>query len=268
MANLKADAFDVDTTLLDGCGQWANLGDWRDAGSYDEACIALARRVGEAAALAPPMSVLDVACGYGGSVRLWVNAFGVSVVDAVDLRPACITALREASPPGLRHVFTAHVSETLELPATVRYDAVVSVDAAYHFASALDLGRLARRCLCPGGRLAYTTLIWGNPDAARPNWWCKLFLQTALIPQAAVMTPGALGAALADLGFSEMQISYLDDEVLSGFARYVTQLSSKLSLAHRLRPAWWKIWLTAQACRQLRAWGLRYALVRGVLGAQ
>jgi len=261
VADLMADTFDVDTALLGGRGLWSNLGDWTDAKSYDEACAALARRVGKAAGLGPARDVLDVACGYGGSARLWGAEFGVSAVDATDIRPACVESLRRAAYPGIRHVFISDVSKEIDLPPMVRYDAVVSVDAAYHFASALDLGRLARRCLISGGRLAYTTLVWAGQESEQNSLSRRLFLKAASIPKSAMATPRDLTAKLTDLGFKGVEISILDDEVLLGFARYVGRVSSALSMAQRLRPAWWKIWLTAQACSRLRGWGIQYVLV-------
>ena len=261
MAKLSEDKFDVATALLRGNGLWSNLGYWTEAQSYDEAAAALARLVGKAAGLEPGQDVLDLACGYGGSVRLWLDDFLVKSVDAIDIRRDCIESLKRAEIVGLRHAITGEVSDSLDLQFSPSYNAIVSVDAAYHFADAWILARLATRYLRSGGRLAYTTLVKADIDALKTSAGTRGFMKAASIPEAAVPTSAELTSRLADLGFNKISVEFMTKEVCLGFADFVGLVSDSLTLTQRLTPAWWKIVLTAKACRRLEAWGLSYALI-------
>ncbi len=55
---------------------YLNLGYWEHARTYDEACEALARLLGEAARLGPSDDVLDVGFGFADLDLCWMKRFG------------------------------------------------------------------------------------------------------------------------------------------------------------------------------------------------
>jgi ABC-type molybdate transport system substrate-binding protein len=139
---------------------------------------------------------------------------------------------------------------------------VVSVDAAYHFADAWILARLAKRYLSPGGKLAYTTLLKADVGKGlKTSAAARMFMKAASIPEAAVPTSAALTTGLADMGFTKVSVELMTKEVCLGFANFVGSVAGSLTLRQKLTPACWKIALTAKACQSLEAWGLSYALV-------
>jgi SAM-dependent methyltransferase len=147
-------------------GAWGNLGLWPGAADYATACRALAQRVGEAARLQPGDQLLSVACGAGEELRLWREHFGAH--DLLGIEPdAALAAAARAHGRVLQQDALA--------PLKGRFDAVLCVDAAYHFTPRQAwLHAMAQR-LRPGSRIAFTDLVLDSRPSAplrRAAAWC------------------------------------------------------------------------------------------------
>jgi len=245
--------------LADDAGGWSNLGDWSSVtdssgNAYASACRALAERVGHAAGISPDTRVLDLGCGAGASLALWRERFGARHSDAIEAQPA---QAARASRLGSK-VHVGFVSDVLPTIAA-RYDAIVSVDAAYHFGPLVPLVRALAGRLAPGGALAFTTLA----HASNSSWLRRTALRAASIDPAACIPLPRLEGVLAAAGFSDSDITILDRGVLTGFADFVARRGRELPMVARVSPGWLKIALTARACRALVTNGAaHYVLVR------
>lgn len=250
-----------------GC-LWANLGDWRQARDYGAACEALARRVGEAAALTPGCRVFDLACGLGASVGFWRTAFAAALVDAADPDAEAMMDLRRRAPAGLGQAFTADCallaapSSPLTADADHSYDALVCVDAAYHFADPAHLWQLASRLLRPGGRVAWTTLAWRAGAApASLDLGSKLLLKAARVPARALLTRAATATAVVGHGLELKVFQNLNQDVLGGYSTHVQRLASAWGSSAWLKPGWPKVYGAALLARRLLGAGeLDYVL--------
>lgn len=285
MTRTPAHRNDIATVLLGATTQppWSNLGCWpadaapgnRSDGSdadnsgdseYDRACRRLALRHAEAVSLHADDRLLDLGCGPGASLRLWQEAFGVRHMTALERRPACVTALRELSLPGLERVHQADF-DRLPLPGDLPAagaDVAICVDAAYHARSLRDFTAFAAAAVRPGGRLAFTTL------AATPAWHAaaagqrlltRQLLALAGIPAASLTDHQGIEEVLRATGWAPAGMREQDD-VLAGFADFAGRRGALLPWRQRLRPGWRKIALTAGLCRRLQREGLvSYVLV-------
>lgn len=244
---------------------WGNLGCWPAAGDaavpYAAAAEALARRVGDAAALQPGERVLDIACGAGDSLRLWLQAYGARSVHGVERDPAAVrAALAMAKAEGLNrriHVTTGSAMDPL--PRVARgFDAVVCVDAAYHLSPRTRWLAAVHAALRPGGRLAFTDLVLDRGRLGR-----VLLRGAARLSGVAVddlIDGDTLMRRLTSLGYVDVQLERLDDAVLGGFVRFVQRQREALS-AMAQGTAWRRIAVTAALIPPCRAAGLGYALV-------
>jgi cyclopropane fatty-acyl-phospholipid synthase-like methyltransferase len=202
--------------------------------------------VGEAAALQPGDRLLSVACGAGEELRLWREHFGVAV--PLGTEPDA-TLARAAGVHGrvLRQDALA--------PLSGRFDAVVCVDAAYHFTPRQAWLQAMALCLDPGGRIAFTDLVLnGRPSALlhRAAGWCGIHAND-------LMPAAQRRRELARAGFGEPHSEVLTDEVLGGFARFVARQSRWIGPA-ALSPAWRRPAATALMIPAGRALGLGYVL--------
>ena len=265
--------FEVDRALLHRGGEargWANLGDWSRATSYAEACEALAVRVGEAAALRSGDVVLEVACGEGEGLSVWLERFGVQLATGLDVHPRFLENARAR----LTHVFGARARFELGDAVDLRrfpsesFDAVLCVDAAYHFDSRRRFVDEAVRVLRPGRRLAVSDLVLHHdPRGLSGSAAIALAARVCKIPRRNMVTEEHYLEELARAGLEDLTIEHLDVEVLGGFASFVRR--HRRANRHEPSEGWRKLVVTAWAAdvAHRRRW-LRYVVAIGARGAQ
>lgn len=74
---------------------WLNLGYWKDAQTYPDACRAMAIMLGETAELKSTDTVLDVGCGFGEQDALLVEQFRLTRIMGIDITPVHVTVGQE-----------------------------------------------------------------------------------------------------------------------------------------------------------------------------
>ncbi len=254
----------ADPALLNGRegATWTNLGDWSQDALYPHAAEALARRVGQAARLSRGQAVLDAGCGAADSCALWLREFGVASVVGVDTDDQAIALARRnlARWRFERQITLVPGSATQVAPTPGRlFDAVVSVDAAYHFAPRDRFLAAAARCLRPGGALALTDLVV-VPSSSDHDRLQRL-AQASGIPQGNLWDQAHYERALSLAGFRDVRLERLDTEVLRGFTRWALRTLPRLA-RHKARGGW-RVLGTAAFADLVRRWGwAHYVLVR------
>jgi erythromycin 3''-O-methyltransferase len=239
----------VDPALLNPttATRWTNLG-WWDAATtatashaipYPDAARALAQRVGEAARLRPGDVVVDMACGYGDSLALWVSAFGAARVVGVEPNPVVAAAVRaRIAAWGLadRIRVVPATAETFDLAAhAADATAVVCVDAAYHFRTRAAWLRAVARAAAPGTRLGFSdlavtgeamrTLTGAEGVTPRGLRWGAA---RADIPTENLWGHDAIADAMAEAGYAAITMTEAGGPILDGFQAF----------ARRSRSAW------------------------------
>ena len=199
---------------------WGNLGDWSRASEYVEAAPALARRLGDAAGLGPGHHVVDLGPGAGDQLRMWVEAFGVEQVTAVELDPALAARAGERVRAwGLERCIRVVVGDATTAPwPDTAVDRVVALDAAYFFASRASFLRRCFSALQPGGVLAATDLLMGEGVPGRVG---RAVAPLFGIPEDGILTEPRTRALLAGNGFDDVHVHDCTDEVLGGFSRWI-----------------------------------------------
>ncbi len=95
-------------------------------------------------------TILDVGCGVGGNVLRLMRHYPPSQITGINISPRQIEACKERAPNCHFEVMDATRLTFKESS----FDAVISVEAAFHFDTRETFLREARRVLKPGGRLA------------------------------------------------------------------------------------------------------------------
>ena len=153
---------------------WLNLGYWgkeRTSTSYPAAAEALAKTVADAAHLreySDPI-VIDVGCGLGESLTLWANEYGADIRRSLGIN---VSAAEVAAARARGGLLAARVvqGDASELPVgDGTADAVLAIDAAYHFRSRAAFLREAGRVLRCGGTFGAADIIAASvPETAAP----------------------------------------------------------------------------------------------------
>lgn len=199
---------------------WTNLGYWPGARSYGDAARALACRVGHAAHLRAGDIVLDYACGYGDSLKLWIEEFGVARVIGVEPDAAIVDRVRRRIAEwGLSDritMMTARAEELMPSEIVPRPTAVVCVDAAYHFDSRRDWITRVIRALPPHGRLGVADLCF-SPRASA-SWRINKLAQFSHIPARNFETAEQMEDAMIGAGAQIAWSECAGEGVLDGFA--------------------------------------------------
>ena len=233
---------------------WGNLGLWSTDRRYADAAAALARAVGQAAALQPGARVLSVACGAGDELLLWLQAFGAQSAQGWD-RDA--RAVRQARALIAEAGLSARCAVDTQAPTGGAFDAVLCVDAAYHLSPRTVLLDQAWSLLRAGARWAFTDLVL-EPRHARSTL-LRAAGRLCGVPHADLVSADQRVRQLQRAGFVDVQMQRLDDAVLGGFARFVQRQQALLG-RDQWRAAWLRPAVTAALIEPCRSAGLGYAL--------
>lgn len=241
-------------------GTWGNLGLWRDGedDDYAGACRALACAVADAAGLRAGDAVLDLACGAGDELQLWLDTYGAAQVHGVELDPLLAQAARQRL--GTRA--TVQQGSALAPAAAIdaAFDRVLCVDAAYHLRPRAAFLQAAWRALKPGGTLAYTDLCLQPAAGSRGALVLRAAARLCGLAADELQGAAAQRARLEALGFAGVQVRPLDDEVLGGFARFVRAQGARVART-ALHRDWRRPGLTARLIGPCRRAGLGYLLL-------
>jgi len=141
------------------------------------------------------------------------------------------------------------------------YDAIVCVDAAYHFDSLRDLLKASRILLKPGGRVGFH-LFCLNSQKPPAGWLRKLF-ELAEVDSRDFRNEEGLIYEFQEEGFEEVKVIDMAVQVLGGFASFVKRRSVQLGFREKFKPAWWKIMATAWLGNKVMREGwLKYVMVQ------
>ena len=256
-----------------GATHWGNLGDWRRARTYPDACAALADRVANGVALRASTRLIDVGFGCGDQLLRWIEHHGCLDIAGLNLSQSQTELARR------RLVERGHADQAAHLEqgsaqnldawaareGRAPVDAVVALDCAYHFTSRRAFLHAAARMLRPGGRLALTDLVLARRDLP---WRARALL---LAMSAASRIPGENWVDEATYREHWRQAGFVIDgfddisgDVFQPFGEWLTRYRASLDPATARGVNWTKYRATAAFLRWAgRERVLRYVVCSG-----
>ena len=242
---------------------YLNMGYWRDADSYDQACEALALLLAEKAGFAAGDRVVDAGFGYGDQDLLWARRFAVSIA-GFNVNGAQVAVARErAEAAGLGEQIALFARSALDTRLHGGWaDRVVALESAFHFPDRRSFFAEAARLLRPGGTIALADLVvkgsggrGGIVDrvgrAVAGRFW--------QIPRENLIGADDYRRQLEESGFAEVVIENVSEHVFAPFGRHARRRQADPDVAARANPLLRAVWRAPSATGVFE-----YVIARGV----
>ncbi len=202
---------------------WLNLGYWKVARTYPDACVAMVELLGTRAGLQPSDGVLDVGVGFAEQDFVLLDRFKVFHITGIDITPVHVDKGRErVAKRGLENQIDIRLGSAtaMEFP-DASFDKVLALECAFHFDTRDQFMREAFRVLKPGGTIALADML--------PNLGKKSGLKTVFgrkyghVPDANYYDREEYPGRLAAAGFGDILVESIREDVYPAMAKYIRQ---------------------------------------------
>lgn len=211
-----------------GTNTWINLGYWKDDDiSFPQAGEELAMLLGEAMKLDRNDHIIDVGSGKGDQLLLWLQAFNVKKIFALDVcksHVACAQNVvkRHLSEDMLDKVQIKQLCGTC-LPYIEHANTLICLDAMCHIPRA----KFFRNVQDSIQKVGMVDLVVSSSfkDYLAKHFWYRCFARfvcwMGCIPYENVITESEYKQLIQDAGFPSVHIQQIDKPVLHGFVQFV-----------------------------------------------
>jgi len=203
--------------------RWLNIGYWKAARTYPEACAAMVELLGTRAGLQPTDEVLDVGVGFAEQDFVLVDRFQLAHVTGIDITPVHVEKGRERiARRGLADQIDIRLGSATAMEfADQSFDKVLALECAFNFDTRADFLREAFRVLKPGGTIALTDMLPYPGSKTGPMK--TLARRYAHIPEVNFYDREEYPQHLIAAGFDDVSVESIRSDVYPGMAKYARQ---------------------------------------------
>ena len=202
---------------------WLNLGYWKEARTYPDACVAMVELLGTRGGLQPGDEVLDVGVGFAEQDFVLLDRFKVSRITGLDITPVHVDKGRErVAKRGLEQQIDIRLGSAtaIEFP-DASFDRVLALECAFHFDTRDQFLREAFRVLKPGGSIAIADML---PVPGKKSSRATAFARRyGHIPEANLYDREEYSRRLSAVGFDDVLVESIRQDVFPGMANYSRQ---------------------------------------------
>lgn len=202
---------------------WLNLGYWKEARTYPDACAAMVELLGKRAGLQPGDEVLDVGVGFAEQDFVILERFKVSRITGIDITPVHIDKGRERiTKRGLENQIDLRLGSAtaMDFP-DASFDRVLALECAFHFDTRDEFVREAFRVLKPGGSIAIADML--PVPGKKPSRATAFARRYGHVPEANVYDREEYSRRLSAVGFGDVVVESIREDVFPGMANYSRQ---------------------------------------------
>jgi microcystin synthetase protein McyJ len=202
---------------------WLNLGYWKDARTYPDACVALVELLGMRAGLTSGDRVLDVGVGFAEQAFVLLDRFKVSHITGIDITPIHVEKGRErVAKRGLdKQIDLRFGSATaLDFPEA-SFDRVLGLECAFHFDTRDRFMREAYRVLKPGGTIALADML--PSPGQRRGIVTRFGRKYSHIPEDNHYDRDEYARRLGAAGYVDVLVESIREHVYPGMANYIRE---------------------------------------------
>lgn len=202
---------------------WLNLGYWKEAHTYPDACAAMVELLGMRAGLQAGDEVLDVGVGFAEQDFVILDQFKVSRITGIDITPVHIEKGRERiAKRGLENQIDLRLGSAtaMDFP-DASFDRVLALECAFHFDTRDQFVREAFRVLKPGGSIAIADML--PVPGKKPSRATAFARRYGHVPEANVYDREEYSQRLSAVGFGDVLVESIRQDVFPGMANYSRQ---------------------------------------------
>jgi ubiquinone/menaquinone biosynthesis C-methylase UbiE len=156
--------------------------------------------------------ILDVACGPGATTKRLMRSYAPDMITGINISEAQIAEARKRAPGCTFHRMDA---TRLEFPAG-QFDAVICVEAAFHFNTRDTFLRETLRVLRPGGSLVMSDMLFRG--------FMRPIAEYGQVPRAnLVANVAGFRARLDAAGYEAIDVRDATQACLGGFRRHLAR---------------------------------------------
>lgn len=202
---------------------WLNLGYWKTARTYPEACVAMAELLGARAGMSAGDRVLDAGAGFAEQDLVFLDRFNVAHITGLDITPIHVEKARaRISHRSLEKRIDIRLGSATAIEAPdASFDRVVALESAFHFNTRESFWREALRVLKPRGTLALADML--PAPGKKYGLTARFCRKYSHVPEANHYDRHEYAQRLSAAGFSDVTVESIREHVYPGMAQYIWQ---------------------------------------------